>query len=116
MQINNVNSNISFGKTPVMICEVKKKKETDRRTATLYKMDIKKHEDLNEIKYSKTARTLYPDAEKDRHYMSPGREYYLLKDDSTNEVISCASITTHIRQGEGKTSGFSFVIDGFSER
>lgn len=108
-----INTNISFGKTPVMLCEMKKNNDNTRINATLYEMDIRDRNDLDEIQFSRTAKSLYFQAEKDSKYMNPYRKYYLLKNDSSNEVISCASVSSHLRRTEGKPTGISSVIDDF---
>lgn len=115
MRVQNITSNITFGKTPVMICEMKKTAGNNKINATLYKMDLRDSEDIKEIEYSKTARILYPMLLEDRFYSHPAREYYLLKDDETDEVISCAATSTHLRMNDGKKSGFSLVIDEFAK-
>lgn len=111
MEIRKSYQSITFGKTPVMTCEVKRKSDQQRIKATLYKMDLKNHNDLDEIKYSKTTKSLYYDAEKDSRNFSPYRDYYLLKADDTKEVISGLSVTSHFRRGEERTCGLSFVVD-----
>lgn len=115
MKIQNKNTNTSFGKAQVMQCQMKKKSEQEKINATLYKMDLKNGNDLNEMKYSKTAKWLYPDATTDSAYPHENRSYYLLQEDKTGEVISCISISKHFRRGEDNKSGQYILIDGFAQ-
>lgn len=106
---------ISFGKTPVMTCTVKNKEEKGKQSATLYKMDTQNYNDYKEIMYSKNARCLHRGFEEDRDSFYPIHEYYLLKNDKTDEVISCAQTSRHYRTGEAKYSGFSTLINEMGE-
>ena len=98
MRINNINSNINFGKTPLMKCIVKREDTKEKSEATLYQLDPKDSRDLNEVFYSKKAACMYPSMEKDRARRYPISEYYFIKDDKRGEVIASAQTSRHYRR------------------
>ncbi len=106
---------ISFGKTPVMKCIVKEVSGKNKHCATLYQMDTKNPEDFKEIKYSKSSRCLIPAFQNDISKHNPAYNYYLLKNDTTGEVISCAQTSKRFKMGSGKYSGMSTLIDEMVE-
>ena len=106
---------ISFGKTPVMTCTIKSADKKEQNSATLYQMDTKEYSDLKEILYSKNARCLIRDFEEDAGRYTPYSEYYLLKNDKTQEVIACAQTSRHYRTGDAKSTGFSTLIEEMSQ-
>lgn len=106
---------ISFGKTPVMTCTVKSKDVKEKQSATLYKMDTQNNDDCKEIMYSKNTRCLLDGLAKDMGNYYPTYEYYLLKNDKTEEVISCAQTSRHFRTGNSKYQGCSTLINEMSE-
>lgn len=106
---------ISFGKTPVMTCTVKGKGSRVKQNATLYKMDTKNDSDCKEILYSKNAKCMLAGLEKDMSSQYPVYNYYLLKNDKTQEVISCAQTSRHYRTGNAKYQGLSTQIEEMAE-
>ena len=98
MKINNIISNINFGKTPVMKCCIKSKDTKEHHLATIYQLDAKNNKDLSEVFYSKQAICLYPSMLKDNRRYYPSSEYYIMKDDRTDEVISCTKTSRHYRR------------------
>ncbi len=111
MKINSIKTKQTFCKTPVMKCKIKKTQSNEESESTLYKMDCLNKSDLDEVKYSKIARYIYypmlNDSENDFHY----REYYILKDDNTNEVISCAQTSRHYRADNVEYPGYTTLIE-----
>ena len=114
MNISRTNNLQSFGKTALMQCKVRTLQDKERISATLYKMNPKDSNDVKEVKYSKTAYVLMPDMAKDAKKEYPSREYYLLTNDKTGEVISCSQTSNHFREGEEKVSGSYLMIEEFN--
>lgn len=106
---------VSFGKTPVMTCNVKSKNSNEKQPATLYKMDASNKNDLKEIMYSKNTRCLVDGFLNDMVAYYPTYDYYLLQNDKTNEVISCAQTSRHFRTGKSMYQGCSTLINEMSE-
>lgn len=111
MNIKQINFSQTFGKTPVMRCEMKKTGTKDKAQSTLYKLNPQLNSDLEEVMYSKRARCMYTDMRKDSQTKNPYREYYILKDDKTDEVISCAETSHHYRAENVPHPGLSTLID-----
>lgn len=105
----------TFGKIPVMLCEMKKIHSKEKVNATLYLMDIKNKNDLKEIEYGKTSGCLRRDLKTDFYSIHPYRNYYLLKEDSTGEIIACAETSMHYRRTDDKKAGISVMVDEFGE-
>ena len=111
MNITSIKTNQTFCKTPVMKCKISKFKTDEKSESTLYKMDCANESDLNEVKYSKNARWMYYPMRKDSLKATPYREYYILKDDKTNEVISSAQSSRHYRADNVEYPGYSTLIE-----
>ncbi len=108
-------SNISFGKTAILTCQVKNRETNQKASATLYQMDPHNMSDYREVRYSKTARCMCRDMEDDQSLYNPVREYYVLKDDKTGEVISCAETSHHYRRDEIYSPGLSTTVDELAD-
>ena len=113
MQINNIKVSQSFGKTPVMKCSVKSAETGKKEYATLYQMDPRNGGDYNEVKSSKNTRDIFFDFEQDYFNRSSLKQYYLLKNDKTQEVIGCAETTK--RMTGGVSGGRYLQIEEISE-
>ena len=87
MKINNIISNINFGKTPVMKCCIKSKDTKEPHLATIYQLDAKNNKDLSEVFYSKQAICLYPSMLKDNRRYYPSFSLNGLKNDCTDILI-----------------------------
>ena len=111
MKIQSVNQMHSFGKIPVMTCEIKQKDINQKKRSTLWKMDPKNSQDETEIRYSKHAKSIYSDFSNDRTKIHPYHEYFLLKDNETNEVIAAAMTSHHYRTGNIKFPGYTTLVE-----
>lgn len=111
MNISAINNTQSFGKTALMHCKVRTLEDKERIGATLYKMDPKNNNDVKDVKFSKTAYALIKDMSRDSRKVHPTREYYILTNDKTGEVISCAQTSNHFRADEGKVSGSYMLLE-----
>lgn len=106
---------ISFGKTAVMTCTIKNAETKKRQEATLYKMNPHNREDQRDISYSKQTRCIAKNFEADTARIQPHYDYYLLTNDKTKEVISCAQTSRHYRANNTSYSGVSTLIDEMKE-
>lgn len=113
MQINTIKSIQSFGKTPVMKCTVKSSETGNKENATLYQMDTNNRKDYYEVRSSKNTGDILSDFERDSLNRSNLRQYYLLKNDKTQEVIGCAETTK--RMSGGISDGKYIQIEEISE-
>lgn len=114
MNISSNYNNLSFGKTPVMTCRVNLNDKKEKVSATVYQMDTGNFEDLREIRSSKTGRKIFNDFQRDAMQCYPHHEYFLLKNDDTDEVICAAETSHHLRNTDDKTNGLATVIDEFA--
>lgn len=111
MKINNINSEITFGKTAVMKCCIKQKNTKEKAQSTMYQLDTKNNTDLTEVFYSKNARCMYFSMIKDRYRFYPSSEYYFIKDDKTGEIISCVQTSRHYRRENEKQPNLTTLIE-----
>lgn len=93
MQITNMNCSQSFGKTPVMKCTVKNAETNRTEHATLYKMDTSLKSDYDEVMNSKNTLDIKGSFDRDFFLGQNYKQYYLLKNDKTDEVAGCAQTT-----------------------
>ena len=78
-------------------------------------MEPSKPEDAREIKYSKNARCIYYDFMIDAGKHISDKDYYVLSNDRTKEVISCAQTSRHFRPENSEFSGLTTFIEEISE-
>ncbi len=110
MKILCVNYSYSFGRTPLMTCTVKQKEKNEKVSATLYKMDPKNPKDIDDVRYSKKGRYMYGDMLQESKQKQSAREFFMLQNDKTQEVISCAQISHRYRPSQ-KNQGFYSLIE-----
>ena len=115
MRIQSVTNSTSFGKIPVLQCRVEEASSGNINKATLYKMEPNKPEDAREIKYSKNARCIYYDFMVDAGKHISDRDYYLLQNNKTKEVIACAQASRHFRPDNAEFNGMTTFIEEMSE-
>lgn len=115
MKITKINSQQSFGKTALLYCQIKQESNKEKVSATLYKMDPNNKKDIDDVKYSKQTRCIYSDFLNEAGQRYPHREFYLLQNDKTGEVISCAQTSHHYRPANAKNEGFSTLIEEMNE-
>jgi len=114
MKIQNISSAQSFGKTPVMVCSVRRAGNREKTRATLYQLDVSDTRDIADVRYSKTALCMLKDMMNDK-YSSLPKEYFIMTDDRTGEVISCAETSNHIRVSDDKLSGKYLLVNEFNQ-
>lgn len=115
MRIQAINNTTSFGKIPVLQCKVEEASTGNISKATLYQMEPSKPEDAREIKYSKNARCIYYDFMVDAGKHISDRNYYLLKNDKTKEVIACAQTAKHYRPANSQFGGITTFVEEIAE-
>lgn len=115
MKISLNSSNVNFGKTPLLKCSVKEKETQNRANATLYELDYKSASDIDEVRYSKNARSIYQDIIRANKDSKSPFHFYFLKNDKTGEVMACAETYHCYRKSGDKTEGTSTVIEELSE-
>ena len=111
MKISRAGNSASFGKTAVLSCMLKQQPGKDKVSATLYKMDPHKLSDIDDVRYSKNTRCIRNDFFKAVEERHPNREFYLLQNDKTKEVICCAQTSHHFRSLDAQNPGLSTLID-----
>lgn len=129
MNIQKITYAQSFGKTPLMHCTVKRampqetpskktKKQEDKKqekiAATLYQLDPRIEKDMQDASYSKTAYVLSGDMNRDAHRFYPISEYFILTNDKTGEVISCAQTSKRYRLDDKKIPGYYMLVEEFN--
>ena len=95
MNIAPVN-NINFGKKPVLECFVKTK-DNKKFDATLYKLDYKDPKDREEVRNNNFL------ADFRAHFLPfrkdvSGLNFYVLENNETNEIVSCAETSRRIKR------------------
>lgn len=97
MNISKLNNCNSFGKKALLTCEIKQELNKNKVQATLYKMDPHNLSDIDDVMYSKQTRCILPDFITSIEKLYPNKDFYLLQNDKTKEVISCAQTSHHYR-------------------
>ncbi len=97
MNISKLNNYCSFGKEPLLTCEIKQEPNKNKVQATLYKMEPHNLSDIEDIMYSKQTRCIQSDFLKSVQQRNPNKDFYILRNDRTKEVISCAQTSHHYR-------------------
>ena len=94
MNITKINNNISFGKEALMTCQIKDKKNQERHNAVLYKLDPENLSDVQDVYFSKQTNCIYNDFMLAGTTKYQDKEFFIIQNDKTKEVISCAE-TSH---------------------
>lgn len=111
MNISKLNNCYSFGKKALLTCEIKQEPNKNKVQATLYKMDPHNLSDIDDVRYSKNTRCIHHDFFKAVEERHPNREFYLLQNDKTKEVICCAQTSHHYRPSSAQNPGLCTLID-----
>lgn len=90
MLINKIQTSPAFGKTKVMQCNIKNSKTNLKNSATLYKLDCLNKDDLKDLMYSKNSSEILTSFLLDRKSGKSTSDYYILCNDKTGEIVSCA--------------------------
>ena len=97
MNISKLNNCYSFGKKALLTCEIKQEPNKNKVQATLYKMDPHNLSDIDDVRYSKQTMCIQSDFSKAAEQRIPSKDFYILRNDRTKEVISCAQTSHHYR-------------------
>lgn len=97
MNISKLNHCNSFGKKALLTCEIKQEPNKNKVQATLYKMDPHNLSDIDDVRYSKQTMCIQSDFSKAIEQRIPNKDFYILRNDKTKEVISCAQTSHHYR-------------------
>ena len=97
MNISKLNNCYSFGKKALLTCEIKQEPNKNKVQATLYKMDPHNLSDIDDVRYSKQTMCIQSDFSKAIEQRIPNKDFYILRNDKTKEVISCAQTSHHYR-------------------
>ncbi len=92
MKIYAVKNNLSFGKTKMTNCWIHDKSDDDIVKASIYKMNPSDKIDLRDVYYSSCAFPLYNDMIKQAKMPVKYRDFYIIKNDSNDEILSCAQV------------------------
>ena len=108
MNISRLNNCYSFGKKALLTCEIKQEPNKNKVQATLYKMDPHNLSDIEDVRYSKQTRCIHFDFQRASEQRVPNKDFYILRNDKTKEVISCAQTSHHYRPDQ-ITRGFNTI-------
>lgn len=101
MRVNSIN-NINFGKRLVAICNTKEAKNGKQTASNLYEVDPKNKDDLFDVNRSNHTKAIRKDFNSagSIHNLRNIRDskFYILQNDVTKEVISCAEISKRYSQ------------------
>ena len=111
MRIAQSTFNPAFGKQAVMTCVVKDKATGTPHNATLYKLDPKNEQDQRDVYFSKQAFCMSKDFEDGKTNPISCREFYMLQNDKTKEVISCAQTLHRCRRPKFTHPGLYTMIE-----
>ncbi len=116
MKILSVKTSPAFGKTAVLECKVKDVKTNTANDATLFKLDFLNPLDVADVNYSKNTTCIREDFLKANLYRESSKDFFVLKDDKSGEVISCASACRRYgNYDKPKITGKYTLIDEMSE-
>ena len=116
MNISKINFNQSFGKQEVMTCKVKESQQNSSKNATLYKLNPEDVNDQKDVYYSKQTICIADDFEKAPFdSFASKKDFYILTDDKSGEVISCAETSHRYRPSELPYSGQYTLIEEAKE-
>ncbi len=105
----------SFGKQALMTCDIKELNTNDKKSATLYKLNPENPSDIKDVFYSKHTGCIARDFEKAYYASYPQKEFYMLQNNSTGEVVSCAQTSHHYRPSALSQSGQYTLIEEAKE-
>lgn len=112
--MSNVKAVPSFGKFPVMECRVKQAGCNYTQKATLYELNPNSKYDLLDVRRSKNTNCI-KDAFTSAFAQGDNlNHYYIMQDNDTKEVISCAQVARKYR-AYGDNIGFSTQIRAMEE-
>lgn len=101
MNISN-SFNTNFGKSVVLDCQIKNRLTKEKEDATLYKYDTSDYSELRELKNCDIPFNI--DA-------SGYSDVYVLQSDDSDEIISCAQTSNHLKSDSSNLYGFSTLIE-----
>ncbi|MBQ9245742.1 hypothetical protein IJ182_05695 [bacterium] len=114
MNISGIKSSPAFGKTAVMECRVKNSKDKVSQDATLYKLNMNNIDDIDAVRQSKNTTAIKNDFIKAHIFGDKYNDFYMLQNDKTQEVISCAEVSHRYKTG-GEEPERSTVVTSMGE-
>ena len=111
MEFSRIDSNQKFGKQALMTCEVKERGKEGTQRATLYSLDPQNASDRNDVRYSKQTFCIASDFERQQYEKFPQKEFYVVNNDKTGEVVSCAEISHHYSPMLNEKGGVYTLIE-----
>ncbi|MBQ3641029.1 hypothetical protein II906_03775 [bacterium] len=114
MRINNINSNLNFGKQALMTCFVRSMDTNEKCSATLYKMNQLNADDFYDVMNSKNTIAIKRAMETDFFKRRETSDFYVLQNDKTQEIIGCAEKQNHYKPVDDVDSGMITVINELS--
>ena len=115
MKISHINTYQSFGKQALMTCKIKEKNSQEPKNSTLYKLNPMDEADRKDVFFSKQTYCIAKDFE--RQWKKPyfEKEFYVLQNDKTGEVISCAETMKRCRPPRFTHHGIYTMIEEANE-
>ena len=114
MKINNINSNLNFGKQALMTCFVRNMDTNEKCPTTLYKMNQLNSDDYHAVMYSKNTTAIKRAFELDFIKRRETSDFYVLENDKTQEIMGCAEKQNHYKPDDDVDSGMRTVINELS--
>ena len=115
MNISKTDYSQSFGKQALMTCTVRENAGNKPKNATLYKLDPDNKSDRMDVNYSKYAYNIARDFNNAHKELYPKKEFFMLQNDETGEVISCAETSHRYRPVEFSHPGQYTLIEEAQE-
>ena len=106
----NLNSQ-SFGKEALMKCDIEETNKNIKQSATLYKLNPENTADRNDVFFSKQTGCIARDFERAIYKSFPNKDFYILQNDITGEIISCAQTSHHYRPFDVSLPGQYTLIE-----
>ena len=107
---------LSFGKTPILQCRVTDIEKRKRHNATLYKLNPRNTLDFKDVIRSKNTTCIQRDFKE--AYINGNKsfhDFYILQDEGTDEVISCAQVAHRYSPKDQINPGYYTLISAMSE-
>lgn len=108
MNIFKSNFSQAFGKQALMTCEIKQNSDK-KLNATLYKMNPNKESDMRDVFLSKQTNCISRDFQKASFDSYPKKEFLMLSNDKTGEVIACSETSRHFRPFEPNSGEYTLI-------
>ena len=115
MNISKTNYSQAFGKQALMTCTIEEKESKTEKPATLYKLNPNDKSDREDIFFSRHANCIARDFKKAQFKSCHPKDFYIILNDKTNEVISCAQTSHRYKPSGFPNAGQYTLIEEASE-